>query len=143
MFAPFLSNLDDHLARLTLADLFLDTLPCNAHTTASDALFMGVPVITTPGPTFAGRVAASLLSAVGMPELVAPSLSAYEARALDLARDPQALRAIKAKLNANRASFPLFDTVRFTRHLEAAFVAMRERQRRGLPPERFSVAASP
>ena len=69
MFAPFLSNLDDHLARLTLADLFLDTLPCNAHTTASDALFMGVPVITTPGPTFAGRVAASLLSAVGMPEL--------------------------------------------------------------------------
>jgi protein O-GlcNAc transferase len=143
VFAPFLSDLDDHLARLSLADVFLDTLPCNAHTTASDALFTGVPVMTTPGPTFAGRVAASLLSAVGLPELIAPSLSAYEARAVELARDPQALRAIKAKLNANRATFPLFDTARFTRHLEAAFVAMRDRQRRGLPPERFNVAAAP
>lgn len=143
VFARFLSNLDDHLARLALADLFLDTLPCNAHTTASDALFMGVPVITTPGPTFAGRVAASLLSAVGLPELIAPSLSVYEARALELARDPQALRAIRAELNANRAMFPLFDTACFTRHLEAAFAAMRERQRRGRPPESFSVAGVP
>ena len=143
VFAPFLSNLDDHLVRLSIADLFLDTLPCNAHTTASDALFMGVPVITTSGPTFAGRVAASLLSAVGMPELIVPSLSAYEARALELTRDPAALRAVKAKLSTNRTSFPLFDTARFTRHLEAAFGAMRERQRRRLPPERFSVATSP
>ena len=143
VFAPFLSNLDDHLARLTLADLFLDTLPCNAHTTASDALFMGVPVITTPGPTFAGRVAASLLSAVGMPELIAPSLSAYEACALELARDRAALRAVTTKLCANRAIRPLFDTARFTRHLEAAFLAIRERQRRGLPSERFSVATAP
>ena len=143
VFAPFLSNLDDHLARLTLADLFLDTLPCNAHTTASDALFMGVPVITTPGPTFAGRVAASLLSAVGTPELIARSLSAYEARALELARDPVALRAVKAKLSANRTSLPLFDTARFTRHLESAFGVMRERQRHGLPPERFNVVAPP
>ena len=143
VFAPFLSNLDDHLARLPLADLFLDTLPCNAHTTASDALFMGVPVVTTPGPTFAGRVAASLLSAVGLPELIAPSPSAYEARALELARDTAALGAVKAKLNANRPSFPLFDTARFTHHLEAAFGVMRERQRRGLPPERFSVVGSP
>jgi predicted O-linked N-acetylglucosamine transferase (SPINDLY family) len=143
VFAPFLPDLDDHLARLTLADLFLDTLPCNAHTTASDALFMGVPVITTPGPTFAGRVAASLLSAVGLPELIAPSLAAYEARALELGRDPKTLRAIKMKLDANRATFPLFDTGRFTRQLEAAFAVMLERQRRGLPPEPFGVAAAP
>jgi predicted O-linked N-acetylglucosamine transferase (SPINDLY family) len=143
VFAPFLPKTDDHLARLTVADLFLDTLPCNAHTTASDALFMGVPVLTTPGPTFAGRVAASLLSAIGLPELIAPSLPAYEARALELARDPAMLRAIKTKLNANRTRHPLFDTARFTRHLEAVFVAMRDRQRRGLPPERFGVAGAP
>jgi predicted O-linked N-acetylglucosamine transferase (SPINDLY family) len=142
VFAPFLEKLDEHLARLRLADLFLDTLPCNAHTTASDALFMGVPVLTTPGPTFAGRVAASLLSAIGLPELIADSLSAYEARALELARDATALGSIRAKLATNRDSFPLFDTARFTRHLEAAFVGMRERHRRGLPPESFAVASA-
>jgi predicted O-linked N-acetylglucosamine transferase (SPINDLY family) len=123
--------------------MFLDTLPCNAHTTASDALFIGVPVITIPGPTFAGRVATSLLSAIGLPELIAPSLSAYETRALDLARSPGALGASKAKLKANRATLPLFDTARFTRNLEATFAAMRERQRRGLPPQSFSVARAP
>jgi protein O-GlcNAc transferase len=139
VFAPFLPDIDDHLARLALADLFLDTLPCNAHTTASDALFMGIPVVTTPGPTFAGRVAASLLSAIGLGELIAPSLSTYEARALELAQNSDSLRAVKAKLKANRATFPLFDTARFTRHLEQAFAAMRERQRRGLPPESFAV----
>jgi protein O-GlcNAc transferase len=143
VFAPFLEKLDEHLARLKLADVFLDTLPCNAHTTACDALFMGVPVLTTPGPTFAGRVATSLLSAVGLQELVTGSLSAYEARALELARDADALRSIKAKLAANRDSFPLFDTARFTRHLEAAFIGMRERHRRGLPPESFAVASAP
>jgi predicted O-linked N-acetylglucosamine transferase (SPINDLY family) len=141
--APFLPDLDDHLARLTLADLFLDTLPCNAHTTASDALFMGVPVLTTPGSTFAGRVAASLLSAIGLPELIAPSLSAYEARAVEFARDGQALRAVKARLDANRASAPLFDTARFTRHFEAALAGMRERHRRGLAPESITVASAP
>jgi len=142
VFAGFLQNIDEHLARLTLADLFLDTLPCNAHMTASDALFMGVPVLTTRGPTFAGRVAASLLSAVGLPELIADSLPAYEARALELARDAEALRAVWAKLQANQASLPLFDTARFTRHLEAAFTGMRERHRRGLPPEFFAVAGT-
>jgi predicted O-linked N-acetylglucosamine transferase (SPINDLY family) len=143
VFAPFLESLDDHLARLKLADLFLDTLPCNAHATASDALFMGVPVVTIHGPTFAGRVAASLLSAIGLRDLITASLSAYEARALELARDPKALRALRAKLEANRTSFPLFDTARFTRHLEAAFAVMRERHRRGLPPESFAVAGGP
>ena len=143
VFAPFLSNIDDHLARLALADLFLDTLPCNAHTTAIDALFVGVPVITTPGPTFAGRVAASVLAAVGLPELIAASLSAYEVRARELARDPETLGTLRAKLNANRVTFPLFDTARFTRHLEAVFIGMRERQRRGLRPETFSVTTAP
>jgi len=143
VFAPFLTRLDEHLARLGLADLFLDTLPCNAHTTASDALFMGVPVLTTPGSTFAGRVAASLLSAIGLPELIAESPAAYEAHALELARDASALRSIRAKLAANRDKFPLFDTQRFTRHLEAAFVGMRDRYRRGLPPESFAVASAP
>jgi predicted O-linked N-acetylglucosamine transferase (SPINDLY family) len=143
VFAPFLEKLDEHLARLRLADLFLDTLPCNAHTTASDALFMGVPVLTTPGPTFAGRVAASLLSAIGLPELVTDSPAAYEARALELARDAHALRAMRNKLADNRDSFPLFGTARFTRHLEAAFVGMWERHRRGVVPESFAVARAP
>jgi predicted O-linked N-acetylglucosamine transferase (SPINDLY family) len=143
VFAPFLQNVEEHLARLKLADLFLDTLPCNAHATASDALFMGVPALTTPGPTFAGRVAASLLSAIGLHELIAASLSAYEARALELARDAAGLRAIAVKLKVNRAGFPLFDTARFTRRLEAAFDGMRERHRRGLSPESFAVAGEP
>lgn len=142
VFAPFLENLDEHLARLRLADLFLDTLPCNAHTTASDALFMGVPVLTTPGSTFAGRVAASLLSAIGLEELIAESLFAYEARALQLARDATARAMVTAKLKANRERFPLFDTARFTRHLEAAFDGMRRRHRQGLPPESFAVASA-
>ncbi len=103
---------------------------------------MGVPVLTTPGPTFAGRVAASLLSAIGLRELIAESLSAYETRALELAQDAAALRAVTTKLRANRSSIPLFDTARFTRHLEAAFDGMRERQRQGLPPESFAVASA-
>jgi protein O-GlcNAc transferase len=143
VFAPFLANLDDHLARLPLADLFLDTLPCNAHTTASDALFMGVPVITTPGPTFAGRVAASMLSALWMRGLIMHSVAAYEALALTVARNPRALLAVKAQLIGKSASGALFDTARFTRHLEAAFATMRERQRRGLPSEHFSVVPAP
>jgi predicted O-linked N-acetylglucosamine transferase (SPINDLY family) len=141
VFAPFLDRIDDHLARLKLADLFLDTLPCNAHTTASDALFAGVPVLTTPGTTFAGRVGASLLSAIGLRELIAESLASYERRAIELARNPGVLAAIRETLKANQASHPLFDTARFTRHLEAAFAQVRERQRRGLAPESFSVAA--
>jgi predicted O-linked N-acetylglucosamine transferase (SPINDLY family) len=142
VFSPFLDKIDDHLARLKLADLFLDTLPCNAHTTASDALFAGVPVLTTPGTTFAGRVGASLLSAIGLRELIAESLAAYERRAIELARNPAALAAIRAKLRANRASYPLFDTARFTRHLELAFAQMCERQRRGLGPDSFAVAGA-
>ena len=129
IFAPFLASADEHLARLKLADLFLDTLPYNAHSTASDALWSGVPLLTTPGETFAGRVAASLLKAVGLPEMIADSLTAYEQMALRLANDPAALREIRAKLARNRTTHSAFDTARFTRNLEAAFLSIHERSR--------------
>jgi predicted O-linked N-acetylglucosamine transferase (SPINDLY family) len=127
VFAPFLASAEDHLARLRLADLFLDTLPYNAHTTAADALWAGLPVLTTPGSTFAGRVAASLIKAIGLPEMIAPSPEAYEAMALQLARDRNALAEIKAKLQRNRGMHALFDTARFTRNLEAAYAKLYER----------------
>jgi predicted O-linked N-acetylglucosamine transferase (SPINDLY family) len=132
-------KLEDHLARQRLADLFLDTLPYNGHTTASDALWAGLPVLTCAGSAFAGRVAASLLNAIGLPELVTHNLADYEALALHLARDKAALAAIKAKLHANRLTMPLFDTDRFRRHLEAAFTTMWERHNRGEPPDSFAV----
>ena len=134
VFAPFLPTIDEHLARLKLADLFLDMLPYNAHTTASDALKMGVPVLTVPGETFAGRVAASLLQAVGLPELIAPSRSEYEALALKLAREPEALARLRTKLEKSRETSQLFDTARYTRHLEAAFTVMHERLQQGAAP---------
>jgi len=133
-------KLEDHLARHRLADLWLDTLPYNGHTTASDALWAGLPVLTCTGTTFAGRVATSLLHAVGLPEMTTRSLAEYEALALKLARDADALAAIKAKLARNRESYPLFDTARFCGHLEAAFTTMWERSMRGEPPSSFEVA---
>jgi predicted O-linked N-acetylglucosamine transferase (SPINDLY family) len=141
IFAPR-QGLEEHLARQSLADLFLDTLPCNAHTTASDALWAGLPVLTCIGTTFAGRVGASLLSAIALPELITDSLSAYEARALSLAQEPSGLAAVKAKLLKNRDTTPLFDTGRFTRNLEAAYISMLERQERGEAPASFAVKAS-
>jgi predicted O-linked N-acetylglucosamine transferase (SPINDLY family) len=131
-----------HLARLRLADLFLDTLPYNAHSTANDALWAGLPVLTCLGNSFAGRVAASQLHAVGLPELITDSLSKYEALALKLAREPERLAAIRAMLKRNRDSHPLFDTARFTRHLEVAFTIMWERQQRGERPRAFAVPSS-
>ncbi len=131
----------DHLARHRLADLFVDTLYYNAHTTASDALWAGLPVVTRLGETFAGRVASSLLHAVGLPELVTRSTEEYEALALSLASNPQRLAAIRQKLAQNRATEPLFDTGLFTRHIEAAYTAMWERYRAGLPPEHLYVPA--
>ncbi|HEX4635439.1 MAG TPA: tetratricopeptide repeat protein [Rhizomicrobium sp.] len=115
---------EKHLARHQLADLFLDTLPYNAHTTASDALWAGLPVITTPGRSFPARVAASILKAAGLSELIARDLEQYEALALTLARNPAALAVIRKKLLASKDSMALFDTARFTRNLEAAFVTM-------------------
>jgi predicted O-linked N-acetylglucosamine transferase (SPINDLY family) len=134
---------EDHLARHRLAGLFLDTLPYGAHTTASDALWMGLPVVTLMGTAFAGRVAASLLNAIGVPELVTHSPEAYEALALKLARDPSALAALKEKLAANRATHPLFDTARFARGLEAAYREMWTRHRSGRAPEHFTVTEPP
>jgi predicted O-linked N-acetylglucosamine transferase (SPINDLY family) len=131
---------DEHLARHRLADLFLDTLPCTAHTTASDALWAGLPLVTILGTSFAGRVAASLLHAMGLPELIAGSLADYEAMARHFARDARALDGVRVKLARNRESFPLFDTARFTRHLETAFAKMRARQRRHEAPSDFAVA---
>jgi protein O-GlcNAc transferase len=139
VFASYLPSAADHLARLKLADLFLDTLPYNAHATALDALWVGLPVLTCMGERFAGRVAASLLHAVGLPELVTDSLGGYEARARELAGDPAALDAIKARLQRNRTTHSLFDTARSTRNLEKAFLTMWERRQRRLPPQGFAV----
>jgi predicted O-linked N-acetylglucosamine transferase (SPINDLY family) len=138
IFAPRLP-LSEHLARHRFADLFLDTLPCNAHTTASDALWAGLPVVTCVGGTFAGRVAASLLNAVGLPELTATSADAYEALAIDLATHPEKLAAVRSKLAANRLTTSLFDTRLTTRHLEAAYGAMHERHQSGLSPDHILI----
>ncbi len=128
-----------HLARHAQADLFLDTWPCNAHTTGSDALWAGLPVLTCPGETFASRVGASLLHACGLPELVADGPRAYLDQALALSADPQALRALRQRLADTRLQVPLFDTERFTRHLESAYDLAWDRWRQGLAPDHFAV----
>jgi predicted O-linked N-acetylglucosamine transferase (SPINDLY family) len=140
VFAPKLS-LPEHLARHRLADLFLDTFHCNAHTTASDALWAGLPVLTCPRETFASRVAASLLTAIGLPDLIAESPHAYEALALHLSRSPAALMAMRERLAHNRLTHPLFDIDLFTRHLEMAYSAMWQRHHRGHAPDHIDVAA--
>jgi protein O-GlcNAc transferase len=131
----------DHLARHRLADLFLDTFPFNGGATTSDALWTGLPVVTLSGEAYASRMSASLLNAIGLPELATSSPAEYEALALRLAGNPEALGAIKASLARNRATHPLFDTKRFTRHMEAAYRQMWERWRRGEPPDSFAVRA--
>jgi predicted O-linked N-acetylglucosamine transferase (SPINDLY family) len=141
VFAPHLPAAEDHLARLAAADLFLDTLPYNAHTTASDALWAGLPVLTCKGESFAGSVAASLLHGCGLPELIVDSLAAYEDKALGLAHDLAGLANLKAKLAHNRNSCALFDTARFTRNLQAAYTVMWGRAERGEPPASFAVEA--
>ena len=141
VFAPRMANVADHLARLRQADLFLDTFYYNAHTTASDALWAGLPLLTCLGDTFAGRVAASLLHAVGLPELIARSHTEYEALALALATQPERLVAIRRKLSTNRTTQPLFDTPRFARHLEQAYLKMYARHQSGLPPDHIVVDA--
>jgi predicted O-linked N-acetylglucosamine transferase (SPINDLY family) len=132
---------DQHLARLKLADLFLDEQPYNAHTTASDALWAGLPLLTCKGHAFPGRVAASLLTAAGLPELITENLAAYEKQAIALANDAKALDALKAKLAANRDTCPLFDTDRTRRHLETAYAQMWAQWQAGKPPAGFAVKA--
>jgi protein O-GlcNAc transferase len=129
----------NYLARYRLADLFLDTFPFNGGATASDALWAGLPVVTCSGETFASRMAGSLLCAVGLSELVTASVGEYENLARQLARDPVRLAAIKATLARNRDTYPLFDTARFTRHLESAYTTIHDRLKRGLPPATFAV----
>jgi predicted O-linked N-acetylglucosamine transferase (SPINDLY family) len=131
----------EHLSRHRLADLFLDSWPCGAHTTASDALWAGLPVLTRVGETFESRVASSLLTAVGLPELIAPSREAYVATAIDLATNPERLRTLKETLERNRATTPLFDTELYTHRLEAAFEAMHARRLANLPPDDIHVPA--
>jgi predicted O-linked N-acetylglucosamine transferase (SPINDLY family) len=140
IFAPRVP-LDQHLARHRCADLFLDTFPYTAHTTGSDALWAGLPLLTLTGEAFASRVASSLLNAVGLPELVTDTLPAYEALALELATTPERLAALKAKLANQRPGAPLFDTDRFRRHIESAYWTMYDRLQRGEPPAAFDVAA--
>ena len=142
VFAPMTSP-QKHLARLVLADLCIDTLPYNAHTTGSDALWAGVPLVTCRGQAFAGRVAASLLNAVGLPELVTDSLDSYETLIVALARDPARLQAIRRKLAEWRPSAPLFDTDRYRRHIERAYTTMWERWQRGEPAGSFTVPPDP
>jgi predicted O-linked N-acetylglucosamine transferase (SPINDLY family) len=140
VFAPRLPSAA-HLARHRLADLFLDTLPYNAHTTASDALWAGLPVLTCQGQQFDGRVAGSLLETMGLPELVTRDLEEYETLALALAHDPARLAGLRARLAEYRLPSPLYDTDRFRRHIEAAYLRMMEILRQGRQPESFTISA--
>ena len=132
-------RVEDHLARYRLADLFLDTTPYNAHTTACDALFVGLPVLTFLGKSFPARVAASLLRAIGLTDLITYSLDDYENLAVTLAHDAPLLTQLREKLKANRATYPLFKTEEFCRNLEYAYTAMWQRTQRGEEPMSFQV----
>jgi predicted O-linked N-acetylglucosamine transferase (SPINDLY family) len=125
----------EYLARYRAADLFLDTLPYNAGTTASDALWAGLPVLTLTGEAFASRIAASLLSAIGVPELITSTQQQYEQLAIELALNPQRLARIRTRIQDNRLTSPLFDTPQFARNLEAAYTAIHDRYQAGLPPD--------
>jgi predicted O-linked N-acetylglucosamine transferase (SPINDLY family) len=131
--------LKDHLARHRAAGLILDTFYCGAHTTASDALWAGVPLVTKQGGPFVSRVGASLLTAVGLPELITHSVDEYEALAFALATEPARLAEIKRRLSENRLTYPLFDTQRFARNIESAYLQMWKRYAAGLPPDHIHV----
>jgi len=135
------ADLADHFARYRLADLFLDTFPYGAHTTANDALWAGLPVLSMAGKCYHSRVAASLLHAVGLPELVTASLAEYEALALALARDPAKLRALTERLRSGRDRSPLFDMPAWTRAMEAAYTEMSRCARAGEAPSHFAIPA--
>ena len=141
VFAPQVAAMDQHLARYRLADLFLDTLPYNAHATAQDALWVGLPVLTCLGRGFASRVAGSLLTTLDIPELVTASLDDYAQRALKLAHTPALLASLREKLAHSRLTSPLFNTDLYCRQLESAYRVMWERSCRGEPPVAFDVPA--
>lgn len=137
------ASYERHMDRTALADLGFDTFPCNGHTTTSDMLWAGLPVVTRKGQSFAGRVTESLLHAIGLPDLVAEDDKAFVELAARIANNPDECRALKARLAENRKTYPLFDSVRFCRHLENAYERMAERARNGLPPEAFDVPRLP
>ena len=139
VFAKKLPLIEDHLNRIRHADLFLDTLPYNAHSTASDALRMGVPLVTLTGNAFAGRVAASLLKTLDLSELITNSADEYEYIAVDLAINRDRLKRIKEKLNVNIQTSPLFDSELFTRNIEKAYELMYERYRNALAPDHIVI----
>jgi predicted O-linked N-acetylglucosamine transferase (SPINDLY family) len=139
VFARYKKRIEDHLARQRLGDLFLDTLPYNAHSTTADALWAGLPVLTCRGRSFQSRVAAGILRAIGLPELITTSLAEYEQRALALALDPGQRAVIRKKLADSRDTTAMFDAAGFTRGLEAVYTTMWERQQSGLAPESFSI----
>jgi protein O-GlcNAc transferase len=141
VFAPHVASMAEHLGRHTLADLYLDTSPYNAHSTATDALWAGVPVLTCAGRAFAARVAASALTAVGLSELITNNLADYERLGLELVHDPGRLRDLRSRLESQRDSAPLFDTTRLCRHIEAAYSGMYSRAVRGEPASAFNVEA--
>jgi predicted O-linked N-acetylglucosamine transferase (SPINDLY family) len=139
VFAKMMS-LPEHLARHQQADLFLDSFPYNAHTTASDALWAGLPLLTQMGESFASRVAASLLYAIDLPELVTSSQAEYESLAIELAKNPLKLESIKKRLALNRLTTPLFDTPLFTKNLEAAYIEMWQRNQADLQITPISIS---
>jgi protein O-GlcNAc transferase len=143
VFAQRMPSIEEHLARHRSADLFLDTLPFNAHTTADDALWAGLPVLTQIGEALPGRVGASLLRAIGLPEMIVETEGEYEKTAIELATAPSKLEAIRAKLKQNRLTTPLFNTALFTRHMEGAYQAIYRRWLEGLAPDDVRVEAEP
>jgi predicted O-linked N-acetylglucosamine transferase (SPINDLY family) len=141
VFADRLESMAEHLARHRLADVFLDTLPFNAQTTAVDALWAGLPVLTCLGGSSFGRIAGSVLMALGMEELVTKDWQAYEAQAVRIGLESGYAKGLREKLERNRVDAPLFDTTRLTRHMERAYEQMHERARQGLGAQAFEVEA--
>lgn len=137
IFAPRVAP-ETHLARISAADLFLDTGPYNAHTTTSDAIWVGLPVLSIMGKSFASRVASSLIYAAGIPELVVETEEAYVDLAVDLASNPDKLNTFRNRLLTTYAEVPLFDSVKFTNNLENLYLQMQERHTSGLPPAQIT-----
>jgi predicted O-linked N-acetylglucosamine transferase (SPINDLY family) len=141
VFAGWLADPEEHVSRYQLADLFLDTLPFNAHTTASDALWAGLPVLTCEGSSYAGRVSASLLRAVGCPELIMGDLQQYQIRAVEIAQSAPLASSLRSRIEARRQTTSLFDTGRYCRELESLYLNLWERFQSGAPAEHFDLMA--
>lgn len=139
IFAERIQNIDEHLARISLADLFLDTFPYNAHTSAIDSLWAGVPIITKIGNTFASRLASSLLKSIGLDDLIVKDDMEYEMLAIDLALHHEKLKIYRKKLQVNRKTHRLFNMKVYTRNLEKAITKMYEDFYAGLPPDHITI----